>query len=176
MHGHLREGGREGGRAGLRSRAQRCSAQAQRGRAMRPSLSPSVPRARADACASRACASFPLQLSCTVDAPDGQGKTSDTEGTFTAVLCTLTPGVTDQFAMNLIFNDAVTFTITGVLRVATRCCCVVCARARAVGRGLSARLRACGPYPHRTPAARGRTVAAMPSLAILCSYDTAYGH
>jgi len=52
-------------------------------------------------------------LSCTVDAPDGQGKTSDTEGTFTAVLCTLTPGVTDQFAMNLIFNDAVTFTITG---------------------------------------------------------------
>jgi len=52
-------------------------------------------------------------LSCTVDAPDGQGKTADTEGTFTAVLCTLTPGVTDQFAMNLVFNDAVTFTISG---------------------------------------------------------------
>eukprot|EP00729_Bicosta_minor_P008349 gene8349-34937_t len=52
-------------------------------------------------------------LYCTIDAPDGMGKSEGGRSKFTTVLCTLTPGKCEQSLLHLIFNATATFSIDG---------------------------------------------------------------
>ena len=52
-------------------------------------------------------------LSCTIDAPDGMGKSDGGSFKFTSVLCTLTPGKCEQSSLHLVYNSTVTFRIDG---------------------------------------------------------------